>query len=335
MKISSSTATLMTMSNNVTSLSISTIQQLSSSSYYTSMIKRLFIVFGSISFLWLIMGLIFASIQTFRHLKRKTHQKLFLYHRPLPPIQSQSSSSAPPPASSSLLTSMGQPLQEGNISDNDNDEDDDDDDDQASVFTSVSFISERSKSTHEHAHVVALCERIPEEEFELTFTTPVGISNMGYSPSTLTSSNDGESSLVQYPACRNFAYSQSTLASSTADLNISTASVIVPINESSSTKSLSNRFVHLKRHASQSSTTTTFSQITNATYLSSSSTSTSSSIPLTSIKTMPLPTVMITDCDRLQTDIIELDDFEPEKDWRRARPELRLLLNDRMPQAVR
>ncbi|CAF4950599.1 unnamed protein product, partial [Rotaria socialis] len=80
---------------------------------------------------------------------------------------------------------------------------------------------------------------------------------------------------------------------------------------------------------------TTFSQITNATYLSSSSASKSSSILTASMKTMPLPTVMITDCDRLQTDIIELDDFEPEKDWRRARPELRLLLNDRMPQAVR
>ncbi|CAF1645609.1 unnamed protein product [Adineta ricciae] len=43
---------------------------------------------------------------------------------------------------------------------------------------------------------------------------------------------------------------------------------------------------------------------------------------------------MITDCDRLQTDIIELDDFEPEKDWRRAQHELRLLLNDKMPQAT-
>ncbi|CAF1645680.1 unnamed protein product, partial [Adineta ricciae] len=69
--------------------------------------------------------------------------------------------------------------------------------------------------------------------------------------------------------------------------------------------------------------------------LSSSSASTSSSIPLVSLKTTPLPTVMITDCDRLQTDIIELDDFEPEKDWRRAQHELRLLLNDKMPQAVR
>ena len=155
---------------------------------------------------------------------------------------------------------------------------------------------------------------------------------MAYSQSTLTSSNGGGPSLLYYPACRNFAYSQSTLASSTADLNTPTPSVIVP---SSPSKPRSTRLVNLKRHSSQSSTTTTFSQITNATYLSSSSTSTSSSIPTTSIKSMPLPTVMITDCDRLQTDIIELEDFEPEKDWRRVRPELRLLLNDRMPQAVR
>ncbi|CAF3746604.1 unnamed protein product [Rotaria sordida] len=329
---SSTTTTIMTMSNNVTSLSISTIEQLSSSSYYTSMFKRLFIVFGSISFLWLIMGLIFASIQTFRHLKKRTHKKLLLYHRPLPStVQSQT----PPLPSSLLLPSIDKTLKEDNISDNYDDGDDDDDDDQASVFTSVSYISERSKSTHEHTHVIALCERIPEEEFELTLTTPVGISNMAYSQSTLSSSHTGESSLLHYPACQNFAYSQSTLASSTIDLNTSTPSVTIPSNESSSTKSLSNRFANLKRHSSQSSTTTTFSQITNATYLSSSSTSTSSSIPITSIKTMPLPTVMITDCDRLQTDIIELDDFEPEKDWRRARPELRLLLNDRMPQAVR
>ncbi|CAF1687356.1 unnamed protein product, partial [Didymodactylos carnosus] len=57
------------------------------------------------------------------------------------------------------------------------------------------------------------------------------------------------------------------------------------------------------------------SQITQATYISTQ-----------------LPIVMITDCDRLQTDIIELDDFEPEKDWRGAMvAELRCLLNDKMP----
>ncbi|CAF4842703.1 unnamed protein product, partial [Rotaria socialis] len=106
----------------------------------------------------------------------------------------------------------------------------------------------------------------------------------------------------------------------TNDLNASTASIVFPLNEPPSSKPLIDRFVKLKRHSSQSSGATTFSQITNATYLSSSSASKSSSILTTSMKTMPLPTVMITDCDRLQTDIIELDDFEPEKDWRRARP---------------
>jgi hypothetical protein len=308
----------MTMSSNATLLSISsTTEQISLLSSYTGIIKRFLIVFGSICFLWLIMGLIFASIQTFRHLKKKTNQKLFRYNRSLPPPSS--------------LTSNGQIIKEDNISDND------DDDDLASVYTSVSFLSERSKITHEHTHFVPPCERIPEEEFELRLPTSAGISNMAYSQSTLASSNGGGASLLYYPACRNFAYSQSTLGSSTADLNFNTPtpSVIVPINDPSPSKPVPTRLVNLKRHSSQSSTTTTFSQITNATYLSSSSASTSSSIPTTSIKTMPLPTVMITDCDRLQTDIIELDDFEPEKDWRRARPELRLLLNERMPQAVR
>ena len=303
------------MSSNATLLPLSTTEQMYLSSYYTSMIKRLFILFGSISFLWLIMGLVFVSLQTFRHFKKRTKHKLFLYNRPLPPTLSG--------------TSTEQKLKEDDLSD-------DDDDDQASVFTSVSFLSERSKVIHEHTHFVPPCERIPEEEFELTLPKSTGISNMAYSQSTLSSSTVGGASLLYYPACRNFAYSQSTLASSTADLNTPTPSVIVPINESSSSKPPSTRLVNLKRHSSQSSTNTTFSQITNATYLSSSSTSTSSSNPTTtSIKSMPLPTVMITDCDRLQTDIIELDNFEPEKEWRRARPELRLLLNTRRPQAVR
>jgi hypothetical protein len=290
------------MSTNATLLSsISTSEEIYLSTYYTSILKRILIVFGSICFLWLIMGLIFVSIQTYRHFKKRTNQKFFLYNRSLPPP-------------------LEQTIKEDNISDDDNDND------QASVFTTISFLSERSKITN----FVPPCERIPEEQFELTLPTTQGISNMAYSQSTLSSTIDGGPSLLYYPACRNFAYSQSTLASS-IDLNTPTPSIIVP----SPSKSPLNRLVNLKRHSSQSSTTTTFSQITNATYLSSSSTSTSSSNPPISIKSMPLPTVMITDCDRLQTDIIELEDFEPEKDWRRARPELRLLLNDRMPQAVR
>ncbi len=302
MLILSSTTSLLTMSTNATLLTISTTEQRFISSDYINMFKRLLIVFGSIGFLWLIMGVIFASIQTFRHFKNKSNQKLYRYNRSLP-------------------TPIEQIIKEDNTSD---------DDDQASVFTSVSFLSERSKITHEHTHFVPPCEQIPEEEFELTLPTTPGISNMAYSQSTLSSSIDAGPSLLYYPACRNFAYSQSTLASS-VDLNTPTPSIIL----SSPSKPPSTRLVNLERHSSQSSTTTTFSQITHATYLSSSSASTSSSLPITSIKTMPLPTVMITDCDRLQTDIIELEEFEPEKDWRRARPELRFLLNDRMPQAVR
>jgi len=292
------------MSTNATLLSILSTEEIYLSSYYTSILKRFLIIFSSICFLWLIIGIIFASIQTYRHFKKITNQKFFRYNRSLPPP-------------------IEQTIKEDNISD---------DDDQISVFTSISFLSERSKTTQ----ILPPCKRIPEEQFELTLPTSPGIYNMAYSQSTLSTSNDIGPSLLYYPACRNFAYSQSTLASS-VDLNTPTPSIIIP----SQSKSQLNRLVNLKRHSSQSSTTTTFSQITNATYLSSSSASTSSSNPTTitttttSIKTMPLPTVMITDCDRLQTDIIELEDFEPEKDWRRARPELRLLLNDRMPQAVR
>ena len=90
-----------------------------------------------------------------------------------------------------------------------NDDDDDDDDDDASVFTSVSFLSERSRPVHEHRHFAAPCERIPEEEFELTLPVTAGISNLAFSRSTLASSASGGLSLLYYPACRNFAYSSS------------------------------------------------------------------------------------------------------------------------------
>ncbi len=78
-------------------------------------------------------------------------------------------------------------------------------------------------------------------------------------------------------------------------------------------------------HISQSSTNTLLTQITNATYLSDQS----------SIKTTPLPTVMITDVDRLQTDIIELENFEPEKEWQNRRSQLRFLFNERMPRRIK
>lgn len=245
--------------------------ELSLSSYAMNILKRFFIIFGSICFLWLIMGLIFASIQTFRHFKKRSNQKCSRLNRSLPALIEQVIKSNP-------------------MSDQEEEEgDDEDDDDRTSIFTSISFLSEKSKTTLEHTP----CERIAEDGLELT---------------TPSATNDPS---LYHPGCRNFAYSQSTLTSA-ADFNPP-----------------KSRPVNLKRQASQSSTHTTFSQITNATYLSSLSHRTSS------IKPLPLPTVMITDCDRLQTDIIELEHFEPEKDWRRIQPELRLLLNERMPQTVR
>jgi len=263
------------------------------------LLKRLLIIFGSISFLWFIIGFIFLSIQTYRHFKKKTNQKLYIYNR------------------SSLLNPIEQTLQRDNISDNDQI---DDDDDQTSVLTSVSFISNRSKINHDHTHyTTSSCQGIPEEPFELIFPNLPGMSNLAYSQSTLSSSSDNDNSLLYYPGYRNYAYSQSTLCSSTANYHqkTPTPSLIIPLNNSLS----SIRQFNLKRQSSQSSTNTLSSQITNATYLSCQS----------SIKTMPLPTVMITDVDRLQTDIIELENFEPEKEWNYTRSQLRYLLNDRIP----
>ena len=263
-----------------------------------TMIQRVLIVFGSICFLWFILGLVFASIQTVRRWKRKSAQKCFRSHRPI--------------------------VQTFN---DDNQSMNDDNDDQASVSTAVSYLSERSRRQNDPTLVTSsLCERIPEEDFQLDFPVAMGVSNMAFSQSTLTSNIDNGRALLYYPACRNFAYSQSTLASSTADLHIG-----MPAPSISSTNEIySPRRTEHKRNSSQSSTATGFSQITNATYLSTNSAS------MMRQKIHLLPTLMITDCDRLQTDIIELDDFEPEKDWRRsARPELRRLLNDRLPQAVR
>jgi hypothetical protein len=53
------------------------------------------------------------------------------------------------------------------------------------------------------------------------------------------------------------------------------------------------------------------------------------------MKSIPLPTVMITDVDRLQTDIIELENFEPENEWNPRKSQLRFLLNDRIPELMK
>jgi hypothetical protein len=274
------------------------------------LLKRLLIIFGSISFLWFIIGFIFIFIQIYRHLKKKTNQKLYGYNRSLQ-------------LPSSFLIPIEQTLQCDNISDNDQ-IDDDDDGDQTSVLTSVSFISNRSKINHDNRHYTTSCQGIPEEPFELIFPNLPGMSNLAYSKSTLSSSSDNDTSLLYYPGYRNFAYSQSTLCSSTANYHqkTPTPSLIIPFNNSSS----SIRQFNLKRQSSQSSTNTLSSRITNATYLSCQS----------SIKTIPLPTVMITDVDRLQTDIIELENFEPEKEeWNYRRSQLRYLLNDRIPEKMK
>jgi hypothetical protein len=265
------------------------------------LLKRLLIIFGSICFLWLIIGIIFLSIQTYRHFKKKTNQKFFRYngllHFP-----------------STILTPIDHRLKQDNLSDNDQD----DDDDQASVFTSVSVISERSRFIHEYTNFIPPCQRIPEEQFQLTFPDTPGIANLAYNQSTSSSSasSDIGPSLLYYPACRNFAYSQSTLSSS--NNKTPAPSLIIPRNNSS------HHQYNFECQSSHISTNTVLSQMTNTTYVSTQS----------SIRTIPLPIVMITDVDRLQTDIIELENFEPEKEWHNRRSQLRFLLNDQMPRRV-
>lgn len=264
------------------------------------LLKRLLIIFGSICSVWCFIGFIFFSIQIYRYWKKRIHQKVYLYNR-------------------ALQVPNELPLKhEHTASDNDNDEGDD----QMSISTSVSFISERSKIIHEHNRRSTLREGIPEEPLEFFFPSAIGISNLAYSRSNLSSSSDNDTSLLYYPAYRNFGYSQSTLYSSDTQFHerIPTPSLDIPQHSSSAAIRLWN----LKRPSSRASSNASSSQITSATYMSSQSTT----------KSIPLPTVMITDVDRLQTDIIELEDFEPEKDFIRPNSRLRCLLNDRLPQTT-
>ncbi|CAF0770555.1 unnamed protein product [Rotaria sordida] len=273
--------------------------------------KRLFIIFGSICFLWLIIGCIFLSMQTYRHIKKRTNLKYFHYNYSLK-------------LPSLLLIPIEKTLKEDNIFYYNQNDDDDDGEQTSSICTSISFISQRSKIFHEHTNFISSCQQIPKEQFELTFlnttTTTTTISNLSYNQSTLTSSNNSNTSLFYYPTGQNFTYFQSTLSSSKINFHekiSQSSSLIIPLNNSSSSIDQFN----LKHQLSQSST----SQITNTTYLSSQS----------SIKTKPLPTVMITDVDRLHTDIIELENFEPEKDCHYTKSQLKYLLNDRIPQTIK
>ncbi|CAF1092299.1 unnamed protein product [Rotaria sp. Silwood1] len=267
--------------------------------------KRLFIIFGSICFLWLIIGFIFLSIQTYRHLKRKTYLKYLYYNY---------ASKLP----SSLLLPIENAFKEDHMIDCDQI-----DDEQTSIYTTASFDTEQSKIVHEQTNFIPSCQRISTEQYELTLSNTAAISNLSYNQSILTSSSNLSTSLFYYQSCQKFSYSQSTLSSLKTNIHqkIRRPSLIIPLNNSSSSIDQFN----LKRQLSQTSTNTNLSQITNTTYLSSQS----------SIKTIPLPTVMITDVDRLHTDIIELENFEPENDFYHINSQLRYLLNDRIPHDIK
>ena len=259
------------------------------------LLKRLLIIFGSICSVWFIIGISFLSIQIYRYWKKRWNQKVYLYNR-------------------SLQIPNEIPLKQDQTSDND------DGDDRMSISTSVSFVSERSKIIPEFTRQSIIHEDIAEEPVEFFFPHPIGVSNLAYSRSTLSSSSDNDTSLLYYPAYRNLAYSQSTLCSLNSQFHekLPTPSLDIPHPSSSA----AFRYWNFKRPSSRASSNTTSTNMTSATYVSSQS----------STKSIPLPTVMITDVDRLQTDIIELEDFEPEKEYTRLNSRLRFLLNDRLPQ---
>ncbi|CAF0948384.1 unnamed protein product [Adineta ricciae] len=226
--------------------------------------QRLLIIFGSICFLWLIIGIIFLSIETYRYLKKKSSKKFSTIHTL--PLNLPSTI-----FSSSKQTSTGDYTSENEIND-----DDDGLDDQTSIMTSVSFISEKPSMNHEHPYYISSCRRISEEQLALKFPSPTGTSNLAYSSSTLLSSGDNDRPLYYYPAYRNFAYSQSSLASTNENFDQKMSTRSVPVPSMNSTPS-----IHQLNFERQSSTNTIMSQLTHETCLSPAK---------SPMKTIPLPT---------------------------------------------
>ncbi|CAF4496796.1 unnamed protein product, partial [Didymodactylos carnosus] len=191
--------------------------------------KRLIILFGSILTLWFIMAIIFICIQSFRHFRTSKKYFRFRKHEFQHPIEHYKSS---------LSAQKRIEL----LSHDDNDIDDE----RTSVYTALSFVSDKIVDITCETNRKTVNEQIPEEQEdenpiifgpnsnEATFSSynyyQSGYKNYGYSNSTLTSSVDTRTNFLYYPACRNFAYSQSTIASS-IDLNENiTAPPSTPIN---------------------------------------------------------------------------------------------------------
>lgn len=267
-------------------MSMKTVEQL-------ILFKRLIIIFGSICCLWLIIGLIFLSIETYRCLKSKKNLKLFRHYYSLT-------------LPSSLLIPNEKSTKDENLSDHDPN-----DDEPTNIYVSVPFVTEQSKIYHENKSFTSSCRRTSEKQFEFIFSNLKAISKLSFSQIISSSTNNFDKSLVNYPASQNFAYSHSTLSLSNPNENISQSSGINPLTNSL----LSQRQLSLQHPLSTSSTITNLSQLTHTTYLSSQS----------SLKTVSLPTVMITDVDRLHTDIIELEDFEPEQNFPHIKTQLKCL----------
>ena len=227
---------------------------------YTSLIKRLLIIFGSIGCLWCTLGLIFLLVQTYQYLQNKRHDKLFPEDQLFPLCRSQSS----------YKHDQGQ---------NDVDED------RNSIVTSVSLLSTRTQTLSNESTRHTSEEQTEATSSMLTRQIFNVIEDQSTPPSFVNPMFSDSQSI------------RSSIVSSPTDSD-------------------------LKRCSGSAS----FSiPTTNVTEYHS---------PRSSLRPLVLPVVMITDCDRLQTDIIELENFEPENVPRLHNTDLRYLLNDRMPGGI-
>jgi hypothetical protein len=230
---------------------------------YTSLIKRLLIIFGSIGCLWCTIGLIFLLVETYHYLQNKRHYKLFPEDQLFPLCLSQAS------------------YKQDRVIDQDQNGADED---RNSVVTSVSWLSNRTQTLANQS-----TRQTSEEQTEATSSMTRQSFNVLEDQSTLPSFVNPMFSDVQ-----------------------STRSSIV-------SSPLASDLKHCSVSASFSVQTTIVPD---------------SLSPRSSLRPLPLPVVMITDCDRLQTDIIELENFEPENARRVHNTDLRFLLNDRMPGGI-
>jgi hypothetical protein len=237
----------MYVSNN----SINVTEHILRSLCYSTRFQRFLIIFGSIGFLWSIIGLVFLLIQLHDHCL-----STMTYHRSCPYVDDRRR----------LLTDRTYFNDELPL-------DNQFDIDRTSVATSMSWISNHTRTNSRQMSIV------PGDTHRIEYRSSMNTDN--------STSTDQQLSLT----------------------NVATSSIF-------DSSSISTVNCQHRTNSVMSS-----SQMTGTIYCSSKS----------SVKSLILPIVMITDCDRLQTDIIELEQFEPDRVEYVRYSYLRQLLNDRMP----